>query len=226
MIDVFTKTQRMAYNVLIQRVRFTKDTGPWVVPICEIERSIGFSRNNRPFLMDALADMVTYLVTFDVFGKEGNPIWRSHSTLLSELSFSYDGTTLKYDFSIAVLELIRNPNMYAKINLDEISRIKSSSAIALYEYFHDLLGGKRLKHEQIVNIDDLRVLLDWKDKYLVFKEFNRQIKQSLTQINKVARLNITLTPLRLGSKTYAYRATIERENSVDEMRKTISEMLK
>lgn len=226
MIDVFTKTQRVAYNYLIQRAKASTSVPPYIVPLVELENAIGSNRNNREFLLDSLAEMVTYPVVYDVFSKENNPMWRTHTTLFAHLSFSLDQTKLKYEFSSELLEIIKNPKMYARINFDEIIKIKSGAAIALYEFFHDVLGGRRNKCEYRMGIEELRLLLDWRDKYDATKELNRQLMQAVEQVNKVSKIAVSYKPIKDSRKVVGFLFSLERAIDPKEQLRMMRDMLR
>ncbi len=225
MINVFSKIERVAYNYLIMRARKSKDDGPWVVPMAEIEQKIGITRNNRAFLMDTLASLVTYPVRYDVLGKDGDTIWKSHSTLFAMLSFSLDGTMLRYEFASDILAYIREPKMYAKFKIEDQMRIKSSAAVALYEYFHDVLGGKRLEVEQSIKVDDLRLILGWEDKYLLFKEFNRQVSSAVGHVNNLGVIKVDMKLNRRGRTPIDYTVKIKKQSTPDECLAAIKSMI-
>lgn len=225
MINVFSKIERVAYNYLIMRARKSKDNGPWVVPMSEIEQRIGITRNNRPFLMDTLASLVTYPVKYDVLNKDGDTVWKSHTTLFAMLSFSLDGTMLRYEFASDILAYIREPKMYAKFRIEDQMRIKSSAAVALYEFFHDVIGGKRIEVQQNIKIDDIRMILGWNDKYLLFKEFNRQLNSAVNHVNNLGVINVDMKLNRRGRSPIDYTVTIKKQSTPDECLAAIKLMI-
>lgn len=226
MVNVFTRLERIAYNYLIHRARKSQNDGPWEVPMSELEDVLGVGRNNRPFLMDMLASLVSYPVTYDVLGKDGSQVWKSHATLFAQLSFSLDGTMIRYEFASGIMQYIREPQMYAKFDITEQMSIKSSAAVALHEYFHDVLGGKRTEHTQRVTIDAIRQLLGWTEKYTAFKEFSRQLNLAVEQVNRVGQLKVELKLNKRGRTPVDYTVTLVKSQTPAEAMAMIKDILR
>lgn len=225
MINVLTAVERKAYNYLLYKARKATDDGPWEVPLAELEMYLGMDRRNRAFLMDVLAEMLKHTITYNVFNKDKTDIWHTHSSLFSQVGFNLDSTAVRFALPPDLLTILRNPSMYAKIDMHQQFQLKSSAAVALYEYYVDQLGGKRLSCTVKVQVDDLRKLLSWQDKYEKQKEMNRQIEAANDQIRLLGELDIDLMPIKFGRKTQMYEITISRKSTAENAMSVIKSLL-
>lgn len=49
-------------------------------------------------------------------------------------------TTISFEFPSLVLEMVKNPNMFVKLNLLALRGLKSKHSIALYEFLKDYIN--------------------------------------------------------------------------------------
>jgi plasmid replication initiation protein len=225
MINVLTAVERKAYNYLLYKARKSTDDGPWEVPMAELELYLGMDRRNRAFLMDVLAEMLKHTITYNVFNKDKTDIWHTHSALFSQVGFNLDSTAVRYALPPDLLLILRNPSMYAKIDMHQQFQLKSSTAVALYEYYVDQLGGKRLNCSVKVKVEDLRTLLGWQNKYEKQKEMNRQLEAANDQIRLLGELNIDMAPIKMGRKTQFFDIHISRKATAETAMSVIRNIL-
>jgi plasmid replication initiation protein len=225
MINVLTAVERKAYNYLLYKARKSIDSGPWEVPMAEIELYLGMDRRNRAFLKDVLTEMLKHTITYNVFNKDKTDIWHTHSVLFSQIGFNSDETAVRYALPPDLLLVLRNPSMYAKIDMHQQFQLKSSTAVALYEYYVDQLGGKRLYCNTKVTTEDLRKLLGWQDKYDKQKEMNRQLEVANDQIRLLGELNIDMAPIKIGRKTQLFDIQISRKATAENAMNVIKSIL-
>jgi len=238
MKNCLTSVERKAFNLLIQHARRIMEkhgglppSGRFELPMRELESWLGTSPNNRAFLCDLLGEFVTHVVQYNIFDKdkEGRELWKVTSVLVSEMAFTVDHTICRYAFPPGIAEAVLNPSMYAKINMDAQLQMSSQHSTALYEYYEDVLGGKRDTHKLRISLDDYRTLLGIADdQYAQYKDLNRYvIGKAHKEINELSPILVEVQEYRIGRKVHALDLILTRRirNHEDRM-KLIKEMLK
>lgn len=238
MKNCLTSVERKAFNLLIQHARRIMEkhgglppSGRFELPMRELESWLGTSPNNRAFLCDLLGEFVTHVVQYNIFDKdkEGRELWKVTSVLVSEMAFTVDHTICRYAFPPGIAEAVLNPSMYAKINMDAQLQMSSQHSTALYEYYEDVLGGKRDTHKLRISLEDYRALLGIADdQYAQYKDLNRYVVgKAHREINELSPILVEVQEYRIGRKVHALDVTLTRRirNHEDRM-KLIKEMLK
>ena len=125
--------QRKAWNVLLHNAY---DDFPDVnlqlhtIPVRDLMDLAGFDSKNVKYLKDALEDMVTTKIKWDIIDHQGKSDW-GVTTALASASIK-DGIC-SYAYSPQLRTKLYNPEFYARIDLLIISRFSSGHALALYE---------------------------------------------------------------------------------------------
>lgn len=238
MRNCLTSVERKTFNLLIQHARKIMEkhgglppSGRFELPMRELETWLGASSNNRAFLCDLLSEFVTHVVQYNIFDKDkdGRELWRVTSVLVSEMAFTADHTICRYAFPPGIAEAVLNPTMYAKINMDAQMQMSSQHSTALYEYYEDVLGGKRDRYNLRITVDDYRRLLGiGDDQYNQYKDLNRYvIGKAHKEINELSPILVEVEEYRIGRKVHALDIELTRRiRNHDDRMKLIKEMLK
>jgi len=226
MRNCLSTVERKIFNYLINNARNSMmntyanpvDNLPkllnFTVNMRDLEVWLGASPSNRSFLCDVLSGFVSHVVQYNIFDKDkdGKELWSVTSVLVSEMAFSADHTVCRYSFPNGIAEAILNPTMYAKIDLNAQLKMSSKHSGALYEYYEDVLGGKRESMSTRITIDDYRQLLNiHHNEYSAYKDLNRYvIKKAHQEINELSPLKVDVTEYKVGRKVVALDLTITR----------------
>lgn len=211
-----TLAQRQTYNALL------KNAFPWLergedhwVQVKDLERILHkHGSRNRAWLIDTAESLRDVAVRYNVLGKdrENSEAWEMNSGLLAEVGVKSNRELIKYSFPNTLVDLLSNPAMYAKINLDFQARFRGHYGLPLYEFYLDILGGKRNSVEYMFWIEDLRRLLCLEDKHVQFKHLsNKVIKPAHREICEHTDINVEIVEqLRENRNVVALKLQIER----------------
>ena len=220
MKNCLTSVERKAFNLLIQHARKIMErtntlpiSGRFEITLRELEELLGVSATNRSFLCDILSEFVTHVVQYNIFDKDksAREMWLVTSTLVSEIAFTADHTICRYAFPPSITDAILSPAMYAKIDMTAQLRMSSNHSTALYEYYEDVLGGKRTEYTVRITLEDYRKLLGIVDRYPLYKDLNRYVlSKSHKEINELSPLTVDIKEYRIGRKVHALDVSITR----------------
>ena len=212
--------QRQCYNALLKNAFPWLERGEdhWIL----VRDLAGLLRkkttNNRAWLIETAESLRDVPVRYNVFAKdrENQGIWEMHSGLLAEIGVKANREMLKYSFPNTLVDLLRDPSMYAKINLDFQARFRGHYGLPLYEFYLDMLGGKRTSTEFTFWVEDLRRLLCLENSHKEFKHLQAKvIKPAHREINTHTDINVTVVEqLREARSVVALKLHIERTGLV------------
>ena len=174
-----------------------KDKNSFTITIGELKKAIGYTSKNNKALKDSLSELSRAEIEWNIFGKDSNFEW-GITHLLSECRIKTESNIIYYEYSSFVKERLRDPEMYAKINLLISKEFKSKHSLSLYCLALDYLFIKNNYGEKTIAIEDLRKYLGLKDsEYLTSGEvYKHIIKRSEKEINLNSDLNIEIEALR------------------------------
>jgi len=113
-----------------------------------------------------------------------------------------------------VNKLIEFSDTYSKLDLIEMSKIKGSYTLTLYENFMRIIGTYNYKKVKLTE-EELRILLHLKDKYKTFKSFNQLvIQKSIRELNDKTSLTIVATKIKKENINY-YEFEINQDSRVN-----------
>lgn len=211
-----TLAQRQCYNALL------KNAFPWLergedhwmqTKDLEILLQKRGSRN-RAWLIETAESLRDVSVRYNVLGKDrdNREIWEMNSGLLAEIGAKSNRELIKYSFPNTLNDLLREPSMYAKINLDVQARFRGHYGLPLYEFYLDILGGKRKEVEYTFWVSDLRRLLCLEKSHQEFKYLQAKvIKPAHREINTHTDIRVSVVEhLRESRSVVALKLHIER----------------
>jgi len=135
---------------------------------------------------------VRCIVQWDVLDKDGSPDW-GVTALLAQGGINKGIFT--YAYSPKLRQLLHNPRVYARLDLNLQKQFESKYALALWELCADYLGASREYGETpFIALETYRKLMGIKEGgYPKFKEFNRcAVKEPVTEINRISDFQVSV----------------------------------
>ncbi|NMX77615.1 replication initiation protein [Pseudomonas sp. WS 5532] len=182
--------QRKAWNVLLHNAY---DEFPdsnvqlHTITVRDLMDLAGFDSKNVKYLKDALEDMVTTPIKWDIIDHKGKSDW-GVTTALAGASIK-DGVC-SYAYSPQLKSKLYNPELYARIDLLIISRFSSGHALALYE---NCARYRAIRQSPVLPLSLFRELLGVEStaSYDEFKILNRAVIQpAMKEINSISDLHV------------------------------------
>jgi len=206
---------RKVMNVLLKNAYETLETSRYQsIRLNEIRNLIGWTGKNYSSLKKSLSKLVSTKIEWNIFKKDKKNEWAT-SSLLASASIS-NGKCI-YDYSYHLKTLLKNPNIYSKIDLIIQNKFKSKYSLILWEFLSDYLSTGKVSgiRTEWIKIDDYRNFLGAEiTKYKTFKVLNLNlIKSPVEEINKVSDLNIETVYRRSANKVVALKFLVSRKKS-------------
>ena len=147
-------------------------------------------------LYDYSLDMITIKKTKEQFITRTRVIG-TYTTPLDLIDIEGLSDKLIIEFTpFFVNKVLQYSQQYSKLDLIDMSRLKGTHSITLYENFMRFLGTYNYKEVSLTE-SELRQLLCLEDKYKEFKRFNDLvIKKSIREINDNTSLTITVEKVK------------------------------
>jgi len=171
----------------------TADEHSLPVPLlCEL---VGIDGNNISHLKRALKSLTTTSITWDVLDDNGDSSW-SFAALLSGGTIKNGVCTYRYDKGLA--KELYNPEIYSRINLGVIKKIKTSHTLVLYENCYRFISIGHTGWWDIETLRDIMGLSESKS-YSAFKDLNKHVlKPAIAEVNQVSNIIIEMEYKRTG----------------------------
>lgn len=169
----------------------------------QLSELIGYNSKDVAKLKSALLGLITTAIEWNVIdcntGQEKK--WRASSILASaELS---QGRCL-YEYSQVMKELLYQPEMYGRLNIELVAKFKSSYGLALYE---NCIRYQGLPQTPWFSIEIFRKLMGVFDgKYAAFKDFKKRVIDiAVAEINAISPVLVTPEVERVNQKVTQIR---------------------
>ncbi|MCW5590082.1 MAG: replication initiation protein [Legionellales bacterium] len=174
---------------------------------------IGYNSKDTGKLKQALLGLITIAIEWNVIdcatGQEKK--WKASSILASaELS---NGVCV-YEYSQVMKELLYQPEIYGRINIEIMSRFKSSYGLALYE---NCIRYKGLAQTPWFPLEMFRKLMGvFDNKYLAFKDFKKRVLDiAVREVNETSPIKITPEIERVNQKVTKLRFKLTKNLQSD-----------
>lgn len=219
MNNIATLHQRKAINALIRIAKDQLKREPekrlFTVELGTIKKLSGIGRNDNKELKQSLLALVKLIIEYNILGKDKEQ--RGAFAFLS--SVRIDGqrrggiANLTFEFPTLVLEAIKRPAMYVKLNLVIQRELNSKHSLALYEVLKDYqnLGNIR------VEIDNFRRLVGVEQgQYKIFTMLQKRvIDMAVGEINQKTDLKVSYNLEREGRKITAILFKVHSTHQVE-----------
>lgn len=189
--NIMSLMQRKIANVLLMHAYPNlKHNNRFSISSRKLCNLIGYNSNDYSLLKKAIIDLISITIEWNVIdsstGKEKN--WKASSALsAAEIA---DGNC-SYEYSSIMRELLYQPEVYGKIDMQLISRFKSSYGLALYENCVRYLN---LSKTPWFSLDIFKKLMGVsKDKYKEFKYLKKRvINIAVKEVNLITSMKLVV----------------------------------
>lgn len=201
--------QRKLWNVLLSNA-YTDlpnvDIQLHEIKVRDLMDEVGFDSKNVAYLKQALEDMVTTKLTWNILDDKGKQEWGVSAALASAV---ITGGMCYYSYSAHLRQKLHNPEFYAPVPLGVLRRFGGGHALALYE---NCLRYRLISQTPWFSLEVFRDLLGVGDNssYDDFKVLNRAvIKPSLQEVNSVSDIRLELELKREKRKVVGIKFVID-----------------
>jgi hypothetical protein len=201
--------ERKVFNAIIwhsQKGRFAKNDNS--VSVSLLMSLIGLERSkNIEVIKEALEQLTTTPIIWNTLNKDRTTDW-GICTFLAGAELS--GGQLRYVLNPLLIEKVRHPTLFAKIQLLIQTQFSSKYSLALYEFLLDELcrAGNPMTHAVQVALDTVRHILQFDGAY---KHLNSDVlKPCVREINKHADIAVSYRSVKKGRAVDAILFTVER----------------
>jgi plasmid replication initiation protein len=194
-------TQRKLVNAMLYHAYdelLVEDTHS--INVALLMEMIGFESRNQDHLKKSIRGLTEKSVEWDIMEDDGTSLWEV-STLLSYARIRKGECTYRYDKSLA--EKLKNPDVFAKINLSVVRDIRSAHSLVLYENCYRYIGvGQTPKWS--VEVFRKLMAVNHLASYQQFKFLKRDlITPAIKEVNKVSNVQISLETVMSGRSVVA-----------------------
>lgn len=207
-----TLKDKKIYNVLLRQLINQKEeiirTGTIKTSISQICYELGIkNRNEVPETLEKLRKTdISFNTKF-----EGQEIKFDTSLIVGQGVYKRNEESVIIEFSsILTNEVLQHYKRYAKLDIEEINRLKIGHSMTLYE----LIKGKLYTYnyqKQNYTEKELRKYLNLEDKYKDIKTFNKNVvKKMINDISEHTELTITLLKQSKKDNVRTYHLEVKR----------------
>lgn len=172
------------------------------ITVKQLCRLIGYQGNNHAAIKDALKELITTLIEWNLVDDEtGIESWTASSIIAS---VSLEGPLCFYAYSPRMKQLLHSPSMFGKIDLVIQSHFRSSYGLALYE---NCIRYRDLPNTKWFDMDLFKKLMGVPaGKYDIFRDFKRRVlDKAVDEVNTYSDLIIMPEYSREGRKVIKLR---------------------
>jgi hypothetical protein len=200
--------QAKMFNALIKNAIEQNKEGERVwfeYTVGELISDVGLNTKNRDYVKATINSLVGFVVNWDHLS--GKPEWNA-SGLVAGAKLS--GSTLKYQFSENIREILMNPRIYASIDMRIAREFKRGHSLTLWENVVRYEGVGRTPRLSVDTLRDLLLGMDWKrGSYAQYKTFkSRVLLPALEEINRIADHEVLLQEFKVGRTIAEVQFTI------------------
>jgi hypothetical protein len=209
--------ERKVSNVLLRNAWDNLlDSELHTISIQELADAVGFNSKDLDLIKKALGALVSTAVEWNILSRDRKNAW-GKAAILSSVQIVEGTGVCEYTYPLHLRKMLRNPNIFARLNLLIQRQFDSKYSLALWEFASGelSLSGEIAPHEEYITdwlaLDTLRMLLGSEEPaYREVKEFRQKVlKPAIAEVNRVSNLEITDTEARRENrKITALRFTI------------------
>ena len=174
--------------------------GFFSIAFVDMMEDMGYEGNNREHVKASARALMRVAFEWDVLAPDGRGIWEA-SVLFP--SVSIDQVTVRYQISPQLKALIRDPAVYALIDMNSVRKFRRGISVALYEYCIRFERLGRTKALPWRDVRDMLLFLDKKDEdssaYGEYKYFYAKVlKPAMAEISSVSEISVDLEVTKHG----------------------------
>lgn len=215
-VNTFSAVERKVTNILLRNAYRKLNTSEWhSIKVSTLADAIGLNSNNLEEIKEAVRAVRRKEIEFNILGTDRKNDWRN-SGLLSEVRI-HDGV-LYYSYPPTLREMLANPNIYTRLNLNIQRQFSGKYEVALWEFLCDVITHS--KEDPAVSawitLEEYRRLMGIEnEEYLEFKRLNtRAIKDPLKTINRLSDVVAEVEYKKEGRNITALRFCVQKRSVV------------
>lgn len=216
--NITTLQQRKAFNVMIytarQELKENPDLRLFTIDLHQLRQLAGLKDTNIKNIKEALKVMQDLKIEYNVLWKDKETRESIVILPMVRIETEKNNSLLTFEFPTDILERIKDPKMYANLDLIIVKDLSSKYSLALYELLKDYLNLGTFK----INVDDLKKTLgaDKNKGYNIFTSFNRRVlTPAIKEINEKTDINASFKGIKKGTTFTDIIFTISlKKNSV------------
>ena len=202
-----------AWNNLIDKEVHT-------ISIRDLADAVGLDSNDLVLIRNALGSLVETSLIWNMLGRDKKNVW-SKSAILGSVQIAEGTGICEYSYPPHLRQLLRHPNIFAKINLLIQRQFDSKYSLALWEFASGELalskceGGNQCTTDWIELEKIHEILGSTERSYQEYKEFRQKVlKPAISEVNHISNLEIVNTEsMRENRKITALRFSIVPKES-------------
>lgn len=217
----WTRTDRLVWAALIKNAwgeRLEDPTADFTISLAELREIIAGEGDNKRVVRessDVIKESVTTIIRTVVHANTPN---RQNSSrivgLLSGLDIDHNirNGVLTYSFDKRLIPILRNSEIYARLEMKVMAAFSSKYSIALYEAIA-LRGGLRQKHTRL-SLGQFRQWLSIPDGKLTdwYNLNSRAITPALKEINAISPFSVAIRPIKRGRSVSHVEVTWDKKD--------------
>lgn len=205
-----TLLQRKIMNSWLKNAVDTKpnENGWWTIPIATVLKDLDFNSHNRDHLKQSALELMSVVFEWDLLASEDRRVNWKASVLFPEVES--DDRFIRYQISSQMLSVVKEPSIYALIDLNIQNKFKRATSVALYEF---CFRYEKLKATKAVGWTVLRdMMVGGSSSYKEYKYFKAKVlKHAIFEINTHSNISIELIEHKLGRVVQDLEFTVERK---------------
>lgn len=207
-----TLVQRKLFNALLFNAYPDLDNQTFFkIQTRELCRLIGYNSNDYAKLKRALLGLISIAIEWNVIdcitGKESK--WKASAILASA---QIESGNCIYEYSQIMKQLLYQPEIYGRINIQLMAQYKSSYGLALYE---NCIRYQGLPQTPWFTLEIFRKLMGvFGDKYMAFKDFKKRVLNiAVKEVNTIAPIIIVPEYEKINHKVLRIRFKLSSNSS-------------
>ena len=220
--NTLTLNARRISNVLLKNAYSLLDKNDkFRIKLSDLRDTIGLEKSeNYQIIKDSLDILANTTIKWNIFNKDRARDWKQKkftmSKILASVDYDEEKGVCEYSYSAHLKDLLKNPNIYAKIDLIIQREFKSKHSLALWEFLVEYICSKNkgdMSYTGWILIEDYRKFLGLqKTEYTDYRNFNRfLIKAPLAEINRVSDIEASVDYKKENRKVVAIKFLIKKK---------------
>ncbi|WP_322106013.1 replication initiation protein [Paraburkholderia sp. J41] len=217
--------QAKMFNALIKNAIEQNKEGERVwfeYAVTELISDVGLNTKNRDYVKSTINSLIGLVVNWDHLS--GTPVWNA-SGLVAGAKLA--GSTLRYQFSENIREILMNPRIYASIDMRIAREFKRGHSLTLWENVVRYEGVGRTPRLSVDTLRDLLLGMEWKrGSYAQYKTFkSRVLLPAIEEINRIADHEVELVEFKVGRTVADIQFIIREKRKADTVQEDDLELL-
>lgn len=216
--NTLTLTQRKIANILLKEAFSTLDQDViHNIPLTRLIQFLGWKEISEAnqLIRNSLKELNSHQIEWNIFNKDKTHAW-GVTTFLAHARISKG--ILEYSYSKPLREMIYQPNIFARLDLEIQKNFSNKHALALWEYLSEHLCSNKIKNALLepISLEQLKHFLGIQDSkaYSSFFLLNAKVLQpAIAEINQYSDLLLTCQYIKQKKKVIAIAFEVKKRSS-------------